>query len=444
MTCSDSSSSIKIVPSPGSGGTGLGEPEASSSGASSGPPSPVDARVLRDLEVIKAGHDLYTVMTEGLLDAIRERYSIPTKYGLHVPLKDVFLTCGSGYRPDGSRRSSWNTEGAGGKTLATCSAAPTQGVGEAPPTKAPRSSSKRSSDASIPSDDPARRHKKVKVLSRRHKSRHGEGGSRSHSKGKEPTAYVEEPEGHAKSPDEAGTLVFVCPRSMKDLCRMKVHKDDVGYYALYMSDLAQQDPDKEMRARWENLRNSSKVWRDHAATEEFERGLLHPQLARELYTLSSEVLLARATKEMVLINNLLQDFDALKAGGGPEAVAAAEERVAELERTQQEQTEALQRLDTARKADDDLLKSVKDLESVRAELPKQAIDDYKGSIDFKEGLKRMGRVAYEYDYWVALARFRSSHPDSEVEEDPFTIKPEDDSVPMERQQAFDDSNPPES
>ncbi|RRT40608.1 hypothetical protein B296_00027447 [Ensete ventricosum] len=106
-----------------------------------------------------------------------------------------------------------------------------------------------------------------------------------------------------------------------------------------MSDLAQQDLDKEMRARWENLRNSSKVWRDHATAEEFEWGLLHPQLARELYTLPSEVLLARAAKEMVL--------------GGPKAVIAAEERVVELEkeleRTQQERTEALQRLEMSDK-----------------------------------------------------------------------------------------------
>ncbi|RRT64603.1 hypothetical protein GW17_00053637 [Ensete ventricosum] len=262
--------------------------------------------------------------------------------------------------------------------------------------------------------------------------------------------------------------VFVRPRSMKDLCRTKVRKDDVGYYALYMSDLAQQDPDKEMRARWENLKNSSKVWRDHTAMQEFERGLLHPQLARELYTLLSEVLLARATKEMVLnqhvqmalfdrvhdagrlitfmdyrINNLLQEIETLKAGGGPEAVAAAEERVAmlekELEKTQQERTEALQRLETSNKelnevrADDDLLKSLKDLESTRAELSKRAVDDYKESAGFKEGLKRMGRVAYEYGYRVTLAHLRSLHPNSEVKEDPFTVRPEDDSVPMERQ-----------
>ncbi|RZR81167.1 hypothetical protein BHM03_00007352 [Ensete ventricosum] len=154
-------------------------------------------------------------------------------------------------------------------------------------------------------------------------------------------------------------------------------------------------------------------------------------------------------------------------------MAATEEQVVELERelarTQQERNEALQQLETfdkelnkvqgdlpeaqkqlkearvrARKADDDLLKSLKDLESTRAELPKQAIDDYKGLVDFKEGLKRMARVTYEYGYQVALARFRSSHPDSRVEEDPFTIRPKDDSVHMERQQAFDDSDPPES
>ncbi|RWW35386.1 hypothetical protein BHE74_00059689 [Ensete ventricosum] len=69
-----------------------------------------------------------------------------------------------------------------------------------------------------------------------------------------------------------------------------------------MSDLGHQDPDKEMKARWRGLNNSMKIWNDSSATEEFKRGLLHPQLARELYTLPSEVLLARAAKEMVLLS----------------------------------------------------------------------------------------------------------------------------------------------
>ncbi|RWW46543.1 hypothetical protein BHE74_00047527, partial [Ensete ventricosum] len=100
-------------------------------------------------------------------------------------------------------------------------------------------------------------------------------------------------------------------------------------------------------------KNSTKVWNESSAAEEFERGLLHPQLARELYTLPSEVLLARAIKEMVL--RLLK-----------------EKRV------------------RARKMDDELLQSVKALETARAELPRQAINRYKESTGFKEGLKRMG------------------------------------------------------
>ncbi|RRT63748.1 hypothetical protein B296_00029275 [Ensete ventricosum] len=83
--------------------------------------------------------------------------------------------------------------------------------------------------------------------------------------------------------------------------------------------------------------------------------------------------------------------------------------------------------------DDELLQAVKALENARTELPRQAIVQYKESAGFKEGLKRMGRITYEYEYRVALARFHARHPDSEVEEDLFTIHPEDDLVPMERQ-----------
>ncbi|RWW52333.1 hypothetical protein BHE74_00041252 [Ensete ventricosum] len=85
MTSSDSSSSVRVVSFPRSGGTGPGDPEASPSRASSGAPSPIDVRVLRDLEVMKVDYDLDTIVTEGSLAAIRERYSILIEYGLHVP-----------------------------------------------------------------------------------------------------------------------------------------------------------------------------------------------------------------------------------------------------------------------------------------------------------------------------------------------------------------------
>ncbi|RRT40766.1 hypothetical protein B296_00035262 [Ensete ventricosum] len=194
-------------------------------------------------------------------------------------------------------------------------------------------------------------------------------GSQSHSKGKDLATLVKELETPVESVEEITTSVFHRSKSMKDLCGTK--------------------------ARWEKLKNSTKIWNDPSTTEEFERGLLHPQLAQELYTLPSEVLLAQTAKEMVL---------------------RASELEKELEKTKRERDEALQRLEIsdkelneardnlseaqrqlmkawvkARRMDNELLKSMKDLESTRAELPRRAIDDYKGSVGFKEGLKRMGQ-----------------------------------------------------
>ncbi|RWW16702.1 hypothetical protein GW17_00019390, partial [Ensete ventricosum] len=96
------------------------------------------------------------------------------------------------------------------------------------------------------------------------------------------------------------------------------------------------------------------------------------------------------------------ELDALKSGGGPEAIAKAEERDSELEqehkKTKRERDEALQRLKAskkklnevrsnlaeiqrllkealvrAQKMDDELLQAVKALENARAELPRQAV-----------------------------------------------------------------------
>ncbi|RZS20532.1 hypothetical protein BHM03_00053059, partial [Ensete ventricosum] len=79
-----------------------------------------------------------------------------------------------------------------GKAPSTRAAAPAQEVDVSPTREAPKTSSKRPIDAPIKqADGPARRHEKVKVLTRRHKSRHGEEESRSHSKGKEPAAPSE-------------------------------------------------------------------------------------------------------------------------------------------------------------------------------------------------------------------------------------------------------------
>ncbi|RWW47667.1 hypothetical protein BHE74_00046320 [Ensete ventricosum] len=124
---------------------------------------------------------------------------------------------------------------------------------------------------------------------------------------------------------------------MKDPCNTRVRKDDEGYYALQITDLTPKDPDSA-----------------------FGRGVLHLNLAKELYTLPSEVLMAQVAKQIVW------------------------------------------------------------------------------------GLCRMGQLSYEYGYYVTLAHFQAWYPDLEVDANPFTEKPEDNSVPMETRQEFDDSLPPEA
>ncbi|RWV89695.1 hypothetical protein GW17_00048147 [Ensete ventricosum] len=126
----------------------------------------------------------------------------------------------------------------------------------------------------------------------RHKSRCGEGGSRAHSKGKEP----------ATSNGEPIQPSFRCPKLMKELCETTIRKDDKGYYALHMTNLSPRDLDFKMRARWKLRR----TWPGS--------GILHPQLAKELYSLPSEVLLARVTKHMVWwVADLGKDCEQLQA-----------------------------------------------------------------------------------------------------------------------------------
>ncbi|RRT45518.1 hypothetical protein B296_00042455 [Ensete ventricosum] len=156
---------------------------------------------------MKADHDLDTAVTEGSLAVIRERYSIPVEYGLHVPQP--------GQRPIV-------------QTLPACSS-----------------------------------------------------DSRCYPRGR-----LGELRGMPVESEEGGASpVHRRLRSMKDLFNTKVEKDDIGYYTLLMYDLGHQDPEKEMKARWKGLKNSTKVWNNSSAAEEFERGLLHPQLEWELYTL---------------------------------------------------------------------------------------------------------------------------------------------------------------
>ncbi|RZS15496.1 hypothetical protein BHM03_00047333 [Ensete ventricosum] len=210
MTSSDSSTSVRVVSPLGSGETSRCDPEVDSSGASSGPLSPVDVRVLRDLEVMMSDHDLDTTVTEGSLAMIRERYSIPAEYGLHVP-------------QPGQRPYSLDVPGMCISSLRPGPPSTAREVGASPPREAPRASSKRPA-VSPPeqAEEATGRVKKVKVLTRKHKSRPGEGESRCRSKGKEPATQSEEPEVPVGSEEGGASPAHERPRSMKDLFKMKV------------------------------------------------------------------------------------------------------------------------------------------------------------------------------------------------------------------------------
>ncbi|RWW06459.1 hypothetical protein GW17_00030214 [Ensete ventricosum] len=54
----------------------------------------------------------------------------------------------------------------------------------------------------------------------------------------------------------------------------------------------------------------------------------------------------------------------------------------------------------------------------------------------------MGQVSLEYCYQLALAQLRARHLGLEIEEDPFTLLPEDANMPMADEQPIDDSTLP--
>ncbi|RZR75139.1 hypothetical protein BHM03_00050175 [Ensete ventricosum] len=105
-----------------------------------------------------------------------------------------------------------------------------------------------------------------------------------------------------------------------------------------------------MQARWLNLLYLAKVWDDSRAASKFGRGVLHPTPANDLYTLPSEILMAQAAKQIVMMalldrvhdvgrlvtimgnqTSLLEaEIDRLKMEGDPEQLAPARYQVDEL------------------------------------------------------------------------------------------------------------------
>ncbi|RZS01904.1 hypothetical protein BHM03_00031863 [Ensete ventricosum] len=235
-------------------------------------------------------------------------------------------------------------------------------------------SAKRPAGSSIPDQTVAGRlEKRVKIAVRKHKSHHGEGSSRRAAREREPDVSAED-----SSP------TYHQPKSMRDLCSMRVQEDDEGYYVLQMADWAPRDSSAAMRARWPNLSYQTQVWDDPEVASEFDRGVLHLTLAKDLYTLPSEVLIARAAKQIVLADNakLKSGLDELSSwlDEADKELNKLREGLAESQRQLKEQ-----KVDH-RKADDELLKLMRENESLKAELPGKSVANYRQSLGLGWGL----------------------------------------------------------
>ncbi|THU55185.1 hypothetical protein C4D60_Mb11t03890 [Musa balbisiana] len=314
-------------------------------------------------------------------------------------------------------------------------------------------------------------------------------------------------EGEA-GPSEGAAAEAPRQPTIRELCRLPVEGEDEPYLARAIGAIPRGEAADPLVGRWEGLTRGNRVWAEGDCAAGFIRGRLHPDIARDLYILPSEALLSKSAKSLLWISDVLsfvcmrsdrlcsdslclqghhyaaalmdrvrdagrviatlgahnaelrRQVDEVRAGAGPEAVAAAERRAssleAEVERLRSELQASAERgvelqtqLEASEGRNTELQKHSKARggasEALEAEIrqrpekDKKLIKDYKGSSGFQLGLVRTGRVSYEYGYRIALARFKARNPDSKVVEDPFDSFPEDMGVDMLAEVPFDDT-----
>ncbi|THU72513.1 hypothetical protein C4D60_Mb04t12930 [Musa balbisiana] len=144
--------------------------------------------------------------------------------------------------------------------------------------------------------------------------------------------------------------------SIRDLCRLPVGTPGEPYQARAVGELPEGQPSDPLGTRWGGLTQGDWVWVDGESVALFARGGLHPDLAREIYVMPSDVLLGKAAKSLlwghhyatalmdrardagrtlgVLVDRnikLRKQIEEVRAGAGPEAVTAAEQRASDLE-----------------------------------------------------------------------------------------------------------------
>ncbi|CAL9056499.1 unnamed protein product [Musa banksii] len=87
--------------------------------------------------------------------------------------------------------------------------------------------------------------------------------------------------------------------SMRDLCRTRAHTKNEPFQALFMRELPDGEVDAPLEPRWSGLTVGSRVWTDGSSAATFVRGGLVPTIAKQLSSLSSEVLIEKAAKSLV-------------------------------------------------------------------------------------------------------------------------------------------------
>ncbi|XP_064989149.1 uncharacterized protein LOC135627113 [Musa acuminata AAA Group] len=153
---------------------------------------------------------------------------------------------------------------------------------------------------------------------------------------------------------EAGTsreAAGKAPRepSIRDLCHLSAGGEDEPYQTRVMGDLPQGQAFDPLVGCWEGFTRGSRVWADGDSVAWFVRGGLHPDIARDLYTLPSKTLLGKSAKSLLWGNHyaaalmdrvrdagrvigilsdrnaeLRKQIEEVHAGAAPEAVAVAE------------------------------------------------------------------------------------------------------------------------
>ncbi|THU69675.1 hypothetical protein C4D60_Mb08t16880 [Musa balbisiana] len=144
--------------------------------------------------------------------------------------------------------------------------------------------------------------------------------------------------------------------SIRDLCCLLSGTPGEPYQARVVGELPEGQPSDPLAARWGGLTRGDQVWADRESAALFARGGLHPDLAREIYAMPSDILLGKAAKSLlwghhyatalmdrardagctlgVLVDRnieLRKKIEEVRVGAGSEAVAAAEQRASDLE-----------------------------------------------------------------------------------------------------------------